>query len=102
MKPSLILYFYGVLYVTSSVLEIYMSNRARLFPNASYGLEHDERFAHPCPRENTSILAYTPNRRLQQDTLYDARKALVQVGFVIALGGHSAGGGTGKAPRYIN
>jgi hypothetical protein len=80
----------------SSVLEIYIGDKApRVFPNVSFGLEFDDRYNHPCPPDNTATLSYTPNRRLQEDTLNDARKSLLQTGFVIALGGHSAGGGTG-------
>jgi len=83
-------------------LDIYMSGLPRrTLVNSSYGLEHLPAYMHQCnangvlrpmpTRTVPDTLAYTPNRRLQADTLVDAADGRVQLGVMLVLGAHSSG-----------
>jgi hypothetical protein len=84
-----------------NVIELFMErNVFRLFPNVSYGLEHSEENGHQCNtdgkkrvhhRLGENHLGYTPNRRRQEDTLNDAIRNHIQLGFVLVLGAHDSG-----------
>lgn len=79
-------------------LDIYISGLPnRVLANVSLGLDHDlEAFGHQCSVNGTrrfpqsaSSMGYTPNRRLQSQTVSLAKEGFIQLGFVLALGAHS-------------
>lgn len=73
----------------------------RPFVNASYGLEHDEYFFHQCGssgtvrdspnRKSPKEMAFTANRRAQDVSINEAALGNLQLGVILALGGHSSG-----------
>lgn len=92
----------------SIFIEMHIADKIpRVYSNVSLGLKYNTNLAHPCSvvqdsdgnNVNTEIqkikMHYTSNRRPQKETLSDAIDGHIQAGFVVALGGHSAGGGTG-------
>lgn len=89
-----------VLIEKSSGIEIFIDRHtARAFPNVSLGLEHVPEYGHQCnlvgvkrslhKNGKYQAMTFTPNRRFQNDTVSDAIENNVQLGFVLALGGHS-------------
>ena len=82
-----------------NAIDIFVSGfQVRVLPNASLGLEHEEVNSHQClptggkrrnAKREAGIMDYSPNRRLQADTLHDANRERLQLAFVLALGGHS-------------
>lgn len=74
-----------------SYLEILINGKyPKFYYNSSFGLEHVNELGHHCPNYSVNgkyYMKYTPNRKLQNLTLYDS----LQLGFVVALGGHSNG-----------
>ena len=96
-------------------LDIYIPDLGnRVFTNVSLGLDADlARHGHQCSPEDGkkravgahgdgSSMAYTPNRRPQEDTLLDAHLQKLQLAFVVALGGHRMGGYNYGASGSIN
>jgi hypothetical protein len=68
----------------------------RSFLNGSLGLEHVEPLTHQCDSSGKLRLAtqqisgemtYTPNRRLQAETIAAGRSDRLQLGIILALGG---------------
>jgi hypothetical protein len=87
--------------ISSNTIEVFTHKYAfRLFPNVSFGLEHIEENSHQCkdglkrvahPSGLKSHMSYTPNRRLQTDTMALAKDHQIQLGFILVLGAHSNG-----------
>ena len=82
----------------SRYLDIFISGLPnRILPNVSLGLDHDlNGQGHQCTANGSRRfshdgfkMGYTPNRRLQAQTVVLAREQLIQIGFVLALGAHS-------------
>jgi hypothetical protein len=74
--------------------------KIRRFSNVSLGLEDNEDLSHQCNlngsfrflnKEETTVkkLHYTPNRRIQSETVNDAIYQKLQQGIVLVVGGHS-------------
>jgi hypothetical protein len=88
--------------IETGVIDIFVNHEShRAFINASLGLEHIDACSHQCntkgKRKVTSFvkqpdeMVYTPNRRLQSDTVSSALEGNVQTGVILALGGHNNG-----------
>ena len=86
----------------AQIIDLYTkSNFYRPFANASYGLEHMEEFLNQCGssgtvrnspnRKSPKEMAFTANRRLQDVSINDAESGNLQLGVILALGGHSSG-----------
>jgi hypothetical protein len=103
MKFSLLCLLFAhpvVFCIETGVIDIFVNHEShRAFINASLGLEHIDACAHQCDaqgkRKVTSFvkqpdeMVYTPNRRLQSDTVSSALEGNVQTGVILALGGHN-------------
>ena len=70
----------------------------RMFPNVSLGLDHElQTQGHQCtasgarrfPNLAGGKMGYTPNRRVQSQTVSLGEEQLLQLGFILALGGHN-------------
>jgi hypothetical protein len=88
--------------IETGVINIFVNQEShRAFINASLGLEHIDAYSHQCDskgkRKATSFvkepdeMVYTPNRRLQSDTVSSALEGNIQTGVILALGGHNGG-----------
>lgn len=83
----------------ANAIEIFINRHpSRLFPNVSFGFEKVDEYGHQCSANskrthhstgNQNYMAFTPNRRLQNETLQDAIDQNLQLGIILALGGHS-------------
>ena len=89
-------------YVDGSAIDVYMNGLPfRSFPNVSLGLEQTDIYQHQCdsngiPRSGTfrmrsDDMIYTPNRRLQAETMRETNRQRIQLAVVLALGGHNSG-----------
>lgn len=79
-------------------MDIFMNGLPnRSFQNASLGLEHKTEYLHQCDstgkirkdqpfRKKSDEMSYTPNRRLQSDSLHEALQESLQLAVVLALG----------------
>ena len=93
-----------VVELNANSLDVYFNGLPRrTLPNSSYGLEHVAEYGHQCDangvlrpmamRTETDGMAYTPNRRLQSESMSDALQGRVQLGVVLVVGGHNDKGG---------
>jgi hypothetical protein len=96
---TLVLFHIGFINVSNGiVIDIFMNGLPnRSFQNASLGLEHRSEYLHQCDssgairnnqpfRKKSDEMSYTPNRRLQNDSLPEALKEKLQLAVVLALG----------------
>ena len=90
------------LFSDARIMDLFLrGNHYRQFVNASFGLEHDENFSHQCGssgtvrispnRKSPKEMAFTANRRAQDLSLNEAALGNLQLGVILALGGHSSG-----------
>lgn len=83
---------------SQNTIDIYVSesrHMVRSFTNVSLGLEYDSSNGNQCNSHRTvdslnNHMKYTPNRRIQRDTLVDSFNQNIQLGVVLALGGHNS------------
>lgn len=85
--------------VNGNAIEIYINKHpSRIFPNVSFGLEKVDENSHQCSNKvkrtqhrsgKADYMSFSPNRRLQNETLLDAWDQNLQLGIILALGGHS-------------
>ena len=94
-----VLFVLTVLRYAEGGLGITTDSFHRLFPNVSLGLG-DNGMNDQCDGQgnrlpsilkNPKNLGYTPNRRVQSDTIDDSNLERVQLAFVLAMGGHDEG-----------
>ena len=105
MRPSSLwlLFAHPVVFsFETGVIDIFVNHESHQpFINVSLGLEHIDSHTHQCDstgvRKVTSFvkepdeMVYTPNRRLQSDTISSAVEGNIQTGVILALGGHNNG-----------
>jgi hypothetical protein len=86
-----IVIFLGLLLIVAEALNVVELSidglPSRIFPNVSFGLRF-KADQQQC-KWNGTIMSYTPNRRVQKDTMHDAELERLQLGVILAVGGHS-------------
>jgi hypothetical protein len=96
---TLVLLHLGSINVSNGVvIDVFMNGLLyRSFQNASLGLEHRTEYLHQCDssggirndqpfRKKSDEMSYTPNRRLQNDSVPAALEEKLQLAVVLALG----------------